>query len=90
MLFESAGFKLDWCAYRMFTIESQAEAKKRMQSSHVPLRDKVPVWNSMSLDEVPQRSYVDEMAYCLAIPSVMLTILIAILSLVLCFQHKKL
>lgn len=90
MIFESAGFKLDWCAFHMYTVDSPTEKKKHANSEHVPLRARMPVWDAMSLDEVPVRSYVDELAYCIAVPSVLLTILVAILSLVLCFQHRKL
>lgn len=88
-IFENAGFKLDWCAFHIVTDESKS-AKKVHHSDHKPLRQQEPLWDSMSFYEIPQRIYIDEFAFSVALPGVILAMLVAILSVVLCFQHEKL
>lgn len=90
-IFENAGFKLDWCAFHIVNDDTKGAAKQAHQTTvQKPLREEEPVWDSMSLYEIPQRTYIDEFAFVIALPGVLLAILVAILSVVLCFQHEKL
>lgn len=93
-IFENAGFKLDWCAFHMVIDDSKAAAAATKQahqtSEQKTLRELEPLWDSMSIYEIPQRTYIDEFAFAIALPGVILAILVAILSVVLCFQHEKL
>ncbi|XP_031634885.1 epsilon-sarcoglycan isoform X2 [Contarinia nasturtii] len=86
-IFENAGFKLDWCAFHI--VNDDSKIKKSHQIEHKPLRQEEPLWDSMSMYEIPQRTYIDEFAFSIALPGVLLAILVAILSVVLCFQHEK-
>lgn len=86
-IFENAGFKLDWCAFHIVADDSKS-IKKGHHSE--PMREQEPIWDSMSMYEIPQRTYIDEFAFSIALPGVILAILVAILSVVLCFQHEKL
>lgn len=87
-IFENAGFKLDWCAFHIVNDDSKSMKK----AAHIENRHhngQAPIWDGMSVYEVPQRTYIDEFAFSIALPGVLLAILIAILSVVLCFQHEK-
>lgn len=88
-IFENAGFKLDWCAFHIVSDDGKL-IKKIQHNEFKPLRERKPIWDAMSLYEIPQRAYIDEFAFAIALPGVLLAILIAILSVVLCFQHEKL
>lgn len=88
-IFENAGFKLDWCAFHI--VSDDKKSMDKMPADEVkPLRERFPVWHAMDLHDIPQRTYIDEFAFSVALPGVILAILIAVLSVVLCFQHEKL
>lgn len=87
-IFENAGFKLDWCAFHI--VNHDDKITKNAHTQEKSLRDQEPIWDSMSVYEIPQRTYIDEFAFSIALPVVILAILVAILSVVLCFQHEKL
>lgn len=89
-IFENAGFKLDWCAFHIVNNFNKSMKQTHRTDTHKPKREMVPAWDSMSFYEIPQRTYIDEFAFAIALPGVILAILIAILSVVLCFQHEKL
>lgn len=89
--FENAGFKMDWCAFRIVgnngIVEDESVTKPRASEKSIALqRDR---WEQMARDEVPKRNYIDELAFSIAIPGMLLTVLLAILSTVLCFYHHK-
>lgn len=86
-IFENAGFKLDWCAFHIVS-DDKKPAKKIHEEK--PLRERFPIWDAMDLSEIPQRTYIDEFAFSIALPGVILAILVAMLSVVFCFQHEKL
>lgn len=88
-IFENGGFKLDWCAFHIVNDDSKT-AKKAHHTDHKSPREQETLWDSMSMYEIPQRTYIDEFAFSIAMPGVLLAILVAILSVVLCFQHEKL
>lgn len=89
MIFENVGFKMDWCKFHIVLDDSKSN-KKAHHNEHKSIRDQTPIWDSISTYEIPQRAYIDEFAFSVALPGVILAILIAILSVVLCFQHEKL
>lgn len=94
--FENAGFKMDWCAFRIVgdapgSIQEGivgGETKPHGSEKSVGLLQP-DRWEQMARDEVPKRNYIDELAFSIAIPGMLLTILLAILSTVLCFYHDK-
>lgn len=103
-IFENAGFKVDWCAFRIvgnnrilgdgdgnvLATDNMAEtphgSEKSIGLMPTMMNDR---WEPMARDEVPKRNYIDELAFAIAIPGMLLTVLIAILSAVLCFYHDK-
>lgn len=87
-IFENAGFKLDWCAFHI--VADDSKTNKTHHIDQKPLREQEPLWDAMSMHEIPQRTYIDEFAFSVALPGVILTILFAILSVIFCFQHVKL
>ncbi|XP_017047993.1 epsilon-sarcoglycan isoform X2 [Drosophila ficusphila] len=92
-IFENAGFKLDWCAFRMVGIESPTEilyhSGKQNEQQMAEDQRHQDRWMGISKEEVPERNYIDEFAFAFAIPGVIFAILIGMLSAVLCFQHEK-
>lgn len=89
-IFENVGFKLDWCAFHILVGRSKSSKKPLNLNEYKSIREQEPIWDSMSLYEIPQRTYIDEFAFSVALPGVILAFLIAILSVVLCIQHEKL
>lgn len=47
-------------------------------------------WEALSKDDIPIRSYSDELAISIAVPGVVLTTLIALLTIILCFESDDL
>lgn len=86
-IFENAGFKMDWCAFRIKANEVSANKPHGSEKS-VSLRH--GKWEPIARYDVPERNYIDELAFAIAIPVVILTILVAILSAVLCLYQDKL
>lgn len=82
---------MDWCAFRIVgsSDEDQIIHNKTHSTEKSIALPKDHQWESMARDEVPKRNYIDEFAFAIAIPGMLLTILIAILSAVLCFYHDK-
>lgn len=87
-IFEKAGFKLDWCAFHIVTENGHAD--KSLHDLQPKEQRAQEIWDSMTHFEAPQRTYIDEFAFVIAVPGVILAILVAILSVLLCFQHEKL
>lgn len=87
-IFEKAGFKLDWCAFHIVTESGQQE---KSSDNLEPKEQRAPeIWDTLTHFEVPQRTYIDEFAFSIAIPGVIFAVLVAVLSVLLCFQHEKL
>lgn len=87
-IFEKAGFKLDWCAFHIVTENGQHE--KSAHDLEPKEQRGQEIWDTITRFEAPQRTYIDEVAFAIAIPGVILAVLVAILSVLLCFQHEKL
>lgn len=96
-IFQNAGFRLDWCAFR--TMGSSSDAGDISPNSNdvtaahhgseiVTNLRQMDKWVSVSRDEAPERNYIDELAFTIAIPTMVFAILITILTAVLCFQHE--
>lgn len=87
-IFENAGFKLDWCAFHI--VGDDENPTNKVHGSERSVLRHQDRWEPISRAEVPRRNYIDEFAYAIAIPGMVLTVLVAILSAVLCFHHEKL
>lgn len=85
-IFQSAGFQVDWCAFKIITEEPSPSDETTGQEASTSQK----VWNAPTRDELPDRNYSEEFAVAIAIPSVWFAFLIALLTVVLCFQHEKL
>lgn len=85
-IFENAGFKMDWCAFRIMSNEASAN---KPHGSEKSVSLKQGKWEPIARTDVPQRNYIDEYAFAIAIPVVILTILVAILSAVLCLYQDN-
>lgn len=49
----------------------------------------VEQWVGLKSGDVPERNYIDELAFAVAIPGMILAILVGVLSAILCFQHDS-
>jgi len=86
--FQSSGFRVDWCSFHIVDVEEQAKSEKQ---STVNEREEVEDrWFPVRTDELPIRNYSDELAISLAVPGVILTFLVAMLTAILCFHHEDL
>lgn len=85
-VFQNAGFQVDWCAFKIIT-EEQATSEDSVSEASM-LSQKV--WNGLTREELPDRNYSEEIAVAIAIPSVWFAFIVALLTVVLCFQHEKL
>lgn len=86
-VFQNAGFKLDWCAFRIVGDADQLTQKTHGYEQNVLRRQER--WEPMSRNDAPKRNYIDELAFAIAIPGIVLAILLAILTAALCLQHDK-
>ncbi|KAG5675824.1 hypothetical protein PVAND_005694 [Polypedilum vanderplanki] len=95
LFFHKLGFQIDWCAFRIVSQELEyinasttttIMKDKNKEDAHMLLRK---VWNSVTRDDLPERNYSEEIAIAVAIPSVIFSFLVALLTVVLCFQHDK-
>lgn len=90
-IFENGGFKLDWCAFKI--IEHQDSAIEEHSPTHhgselVGIgKNVIEQWQGLKSTEAPERNYIDELAFAIAIPGMILAILVGVLSGVLCFYH---
>lgn len=93
-LFESSGFKLDWCSFHIIDeVEQSLQQKQhfRHNDRHIATNiSQTKVWDPLSKDDLPERNYSDELAISIAVPGVILTLLIALLTVILCFEHESL
>lgn len=88
-LFENAGFKLDWCAFKFLGEDTVHEVVGIDEEfDQTPLEK--PRHELQTIDFIPDRNYSDEISISIAIPAVLFALLVAILTVVLCFQHEKL
>lgn len=80
---------MDWCAFRVTTDTDRLPAKPHTPQRNL-LANQKPQWESITRADVPQRNYIDELAFAVAIPGMIFAVLVAILTAILCFQHEKL
>nr|XP_014087406.1 epsilon-sarcoglycan isoform X2 [Bactrocera oleae]XP_036214657.1 epsilon-sarcoglycan isoform X2 [Bactrocera oleae] len=90
-VFENAGFKLDWCAFKTVGADISPEIlfHNYGHKSHHDNFKRNDRWLGVAREDVPDRNYIDEFAFAFAIPSMIFAILLGILSAALCFQHEK-
>ncbi|XP_037927914.1 epsilon-sarcoglycan isoform X2 [Teleopsis dalmanni] len=95
-IFESAGFKLDWCAFKMVGADIAPEilfhnhgSKGYHGSSELGNLKRYDRWYGLAREDAPVRNYIDEFAFAFAIPGMIFAVLLGILSAILCFQHEK-
>lgn len=86
-IFQSAGLQIDWCAFKIINEEPATTEEPKKEEAEMLSRK---IWNSPTKDELPDRNYSEEMAVAIAIPSVWFAFLVAMLTIVLCFNHEKL
>lgn len=87
-IFENQGFKLDWCAFKLIEVGDGGGNSSRLkgESGENGAADQ---WQGLRYEDVPERNYIDELAFTIAIPGMVLAILVAVLSGILCFQHES-
>ncbi|XP_043247899.1 alpha-sarcoglycan isoform X1 [Colletes gigas] len=99
-LFREAEFALDWCSFRLVEKEqhslqheswaSQGPSVNAMDlpgsgiSEHTEWR-----WARSTKASVPTRSYFNEIVTTIFVPTILLLVLAALLSTVLCLNHEK-
>ncbi|XP_054744634.1 epsilon-sarcoglycan isoform X3 [Anastrepha obliqua] len=90
-VFENAGFKLDWCAFKTVGADISPEIlfHNYGHRSHHENFKRTDRWVGIAREDVPDRNYIDEFAFAFAIPGMILAVLLGILSAALCFQHEK-
>ncbi|XP_011199006.2 epsilon-sarcoglycan isoform X2 [Bactrocera dorsalis] len=90
-VFENAGFKLDWCAFKTVGADISPEILfhnygHKIHHENFKRNDR---WLGIAREDVPDRNYIDEFAFAFAIPGMIFAVLLGILSAALCFQHEK-
>ncbi|CAK9794779.1 SGCE [Anthophora plagiata] len=98
-LFREAEFTLDWCSFRLVEQEQQSlqqESARRGTSMNVLGLPASGIsehtewqWARMSKASIPTRSYFQEIATTIFVPTILLLVLAALLSTVLCLNHEK-
>lgn len=86
-IFENAGFKLDWCAFRI--VNDAKATDHKVHASERNILRRLDRWEPMTRADQPRRNYIDEFAFAIAIPGMVLAIAIALLTAILCLQHDK-
>jgi hypothetical protein len=85
-VFEAAGFKLDWCAFKFLSEEMMSRATEEQVDNSALSKER---WLAPTKDQVPERNYSDEISISIAIPAVLFAFLVASLTVILCFHHEK-
>ncbi|XP_017480559.1 PREDICTED: epsilon-sarcoglycan isoform X2 [Rhagoletis zephyria] len=90
-VFENAGFKLDWCAFKTVGADISPEIlfHNYGHRSHHDNFKRTDRWLGIAREDVPDRNYIDEFAFAFAIPGMIFAVLLGILSAALCFQHGR-
>ncbi|KAK2588062.1 hypothetical protein KPH14_004127 [Odynerus spinipes] len=98
-LFREAGFRLDWCSFRL--IESDEQNLQRESARRGPSMNIVGLpssgisehaewrWARSTKADVPKRSYFKEIATTVFVPTILLLVLAALLSTALCLHRDK-
>ncbi|CAL7938212.1 unnamed protein product [Xylocopa violacea] len=98
-LFREAGFTLDWCSFRLVEQEQhslQQESARRGPSMNVLGLPASGIsehtewrWARSTKASIPTRSYFKEIATTIFVPTILLLVLAALLSTMLCLNHDK-
>lgn len=70
--------------------DEQSISEKQSDTSMQNDSGQIKRWNVLSKEDIPIRSYSDELAISIAVPGVVLTTLIAFLTVILCFESESL
>ncbi|KAF3425724.1 hypothetical protein E2986_11017 [Frieseomelitta varia] len=98
-LFREAEFALDWCSFRLVEQEQQSlqqESARRGPSLNVLELPASGIsehtewrWARSTKASIPTRSYFEEIATTIFVPAILLLVLAALLSTVLCLDREK-
>ncbi|XP_050594546.1 alpha-sarcoglycan isoform X2 [Bombus affinis] len=98
-LFREAEFALDWCSFRLVEQEQQSlqqESARRGPSMNVLDLPASGIsehtewrWARSTKANIPTRSYFEEIATTIFVPAILLLVLAALLSTVLCLDREK-
>lgn len=98
-LFREAEFTLDWCSFRLIEQEQhspQHESARRGPSMNVIGLPSSEIsehtewrWARSTKASIPARSYFKEIVTTIFVPTILLLVLAALLSTVLCLNHEK-
>ncbi|XP_017758121.1 PREDICTED: epsilon-sarcoglycan isoform X1 [Eufriesea mexicana] len=99
-LFREAEFALDWCSFRLVEQEQQSlQHESARRGPSVSVLD-LPAsgisehsewrWARSTKASIPTRSYLEEIATTIFVPTILLLVLAALLSTVLCLDREKL
>ncbi|OAD56510.1 Epsilon-sarcoglycan [Eufriesea mexicana] len=98
-LFREAEFALDWCSFRLVEQEQQSlQHESARRGPSVSVLD-LPAsgisehsewrWARSTKASIPTRSYLEEIATTIFVPTILLLVLAALLSTVLCLDREK-
>lgn len=88
-IFENQGFKLDWCAFKLIEVGDNGSGNSSRLKGELHGTHAADQWQGLKYEDIPERNYIDELAVTIAIPGMILAILLAVLSGILCFQHES-
>ncbi|CAH1707279.1 unnamed protein product [Chironomus riparius] len=88
-IFQSAGFMIDWCAFKIITQDETSTMSEESTVQHESSMLTSKTWNGIAKDELPARNYSEELAVSIAIPAVIFSFVVALLTIILCFHHEK-
>lgn len=86
--FESSGFKMDWCNFKI--VDEEEKVKSEKQTTTEVFEGQTKKWEGLRKEDAPIRNYSDELAFSVCIPVVILTLLVAMITVILCFHHDDL
>jgi hypothetical protein len=89
-IFQSAGFTIDWCAFKIVTLDETSTTSEQSTVQHESSMLTSKTWHGIAKDELPARNYSEELAVSIAIPAVIFSFVVALLTIILCFHHEKL
>lgn len=89
-IFENAGFKIDWCAFRLIPHEDEQNQSEKENNQINTIKEKETPWSSIRKSDVPQRNYGKDLAFSVVISATLFTLCALILTVLFCCQHPKL
>ncbi|XP_066142293.1 alpha-sarcoglycan isoform X2 [Euwallacea fornicatus] len=92
-LFRDREFLVDWCKFQLVDIDKEQKLKQTQKIGnfeHAKMDETSDEWDSIMFgrDEMPERSYKKDLAVAIVLPLLIMTILVVLLSFIICVVHQ--